>query len=156
MNDEKKQPEANSGGKDELLGKIKVLEESLEKIEQSRKQKSMISLIGLVLVLLGIVLFFMNLKSFAEQKFTDEAFRNKLMETLRSDMKEIAEKNPNITLMQQDFQEKVLPYVSKQIINRFKEDVPKFQKEGENFHKILVMPPLLNPNYYLSIKFQYF
>ena len=133
MNDEKKQPEANSGGKDELLGKIKVLEESLEKIEQSRKQKSMISLIGLVLVLLGIVLFFMNLKSFAEQKFTDEAFRNKLMETLRSDMKEIAEKNPNITLMQQDFQEKVLPYVSKQIINRFKEDVPKFQKEGENF-----------------------
>jgi hypothetical protein len=133
MSEEKKQPEADAARNDELLNKIKVLEEALDSIEQSRKKRSMISLIGLVLVLLGLILFFINLKSFAAVKLNDADFQKELLTIVRNDLKDMAKSNPNITLMQQDFKEKVLPYVSKQILERFKKDVPKFQEVGENF-----------------------
>jgi len=133
MSEEKKQPETDADSHDKLLSKIKVLEDALDSIEQSRKKKNMISLIGLILVLLGLILFFINLKSFAAMKLNDSNFQNELMTIIRNDLKDMAKNNPNITLMQQDFKEKVLPYVSQQILNKFKEDVPKFQEVGENF-----------------------
>ena len=133
MSDEKKKPEADSGGQDELLGKIKVLEEALESIEQSRKQKSMISLIGLILVILGIILFFLNLKSFAEKTFSDEANQKELMNKMYDNVLEIGKNNVNLKFMEKEFREDILPYVSQQIIDKFKQDAPKFQKEGENF-----------------------
>ena len=133
MSEETKIPEAATDSNDELLKKIQDLEQALDHMEQARKQKSMVSIIGLILVLLGLVLFFINLKDFASTKFSDDNFRNELMTIVRKDLKEIANTNPNVTLMQQDIKEKVLPYVSKQIFERFKQDIPEFQKVGENF-----------------------
>jgi len=133
MSEEKKQPETDAGSSDELLKKIRVLEKALDSIEESRKKKSMISIIGLILVLLGLLLFFVNLKSFAAKKLNDAEFQNELITILRNDLKDMLKENSNITLMQQDFKEKVLPYVSQQILDRFKKDVPKFQEVGENF-----------------------
>jgi predicted hydrocarbon binding protein len=133
MSEEKKQPETDANGNDVLLKKIEVLEKALNSIEDSRKKRNMVSLIGLILLLLALVLFFINLKNFASEKLNDAKFQNELITTLRNDLKDMLNENPNITLMQQDFKEKVLPYVSKQILERFKEDVPKFQEAGENF-----------------------
>lgn len=130
---EEKKAAVNAESNGELLKKIKLLEDALDSMEQSRKQKNMISLIGLVLVLLGLVLFFINLKKFAAEKFNDNAFREELLTTVRNDLKDLASSNPNITLMRQDLKEKVLPYVSKQILERFKQDIPKFKAAGEDF-----------------------
>ena len=133
MSDEKNKPEVSSGGQDELLGKIKVLEEALESIEQSRKQKTMISLIGLILVLLGIFLFFLNLKSFAVKTFADEANQKELILKMYDKVVAIGKHNDNLKFMKKEFREDILPYVSQQIIAKFKEDAPKFKKEGKEF-----------------------
>lgn len=133
MSDEKKKPEKVSGEQDGALDRIKVLEEALESIEHSRKQKSMISLIGLILVLMGIVLFLVNLKAYAEKKFNDKAFQKEILDTLRDDMMAIAKDNANIKRIQTEFKEDIFPYVAKQVTDRFKKDLPKFQKTGEDF-----------------------
>ena len=75
----------------------------------------------------------MNLKSFVSNKLSTDEFQAELLAVVRSDMKDLVHTNPNVTIMQQDFKEKVLPYVAKQVLARFKQDLPKFKSEGENF-----------------------
>ena len=131
--EKKKQPDSTAGEKEILLKKLQHLEQALDKIEQSRKQKNLISFIGLIMVLLGLLLFFMNLKSYASSKLSDNAFREELISIARQDLKEIASTNEHAAGMRDDVQNIILPYVSEKIIERFKEDAPHLRKTGENF-----------------------
>lgn len=133
MGENQKTPKQQTGSNEELLRKIKVLEEALESIDKSQKQKSLISFIGFMLVLLGLIIFFVNLKSFAASKLNDNDFQDELIAIVQSDLKEVMHTNPNVTIMQQDLKKEVLPYVAKQIIKRFKQELPKFKFTGEKF-----------------------
>ena len=133
MSVEKRKPEENTGNSEELLKKIQQLEEMIIGIEQSRKKKGMVSMIGLILVILGILLFFVNLKSFAANKLSDDSFKEELATILRKDLQELAQNDPDILQLRKDMQKEVIPYVAKEIIKRFKKDMPHFQKKGEDF-----------------------
>jgi len=135
MADPKKSPETNdSGNEQELLKKLEALEESLEVIEQSKKQRNLVSIVGLLLIILAIALFAMNISNFVANKVTNSDFQKELLTTLVKDMKEVS-RNPNLQAIMDDIKSEILPNLSKEIIERFKKDAPEFQEKGENMVK---------------------
>lgn len=131
MADPKKSPEKKDSGNDQaLVDKLKALEESLEAIEQSKKQRNLVSIVGLLLIILALALFVMNISNFATDKANDSEFHKELLTKLSQDMKEVST-NPNLQAIIKDLKEEILPNLAKEIAERFKEDAPKFQEKGE-------------------------
>jgi hypothetical protein len=135
MADTKKGPDKqDSGNEQKLIGKLNALEESLEAIEQSKKQRNLVSIVGLLLIILAISLFAMNISNFAKEKATDSNFHKELLTKLAEDMKEVSA-NPNLQAIMNDIKGEILPNLSKEILERFKKDAPKFQEKGEDLAK---------------------
>lgn len=140
MADSKKKPDKNKSDKkkdalsEALQGQLKTLEEHLEAIEQSKKQRNLVSIVGLLLIILAIALFVMNLSNFVKEKSNNEVFQKELLTKLGEDLKEV-KNNPNLQAMIGDVRAEILPHLAKQIVARFKKDVPKFKAKGEDFAK---------------------
>lgn len=136
MADPKMKPDKQSDeGNDqsEALQKILVsLEEDLVAMEASKKQRNLVSLVGLLLIILAIAMFMMNLSNFAKGKMNDNQFKKELLTKLAEDLKDVRN-NPNLQGMIKDLKSEILPNLSKQIIKRFKEDVPQLKAKGEDF-----------------------
>lgn len=137
MADSKKKPEQKEpGDQQELVAKLKVLEESLDAIEQAKKQRNLVSIVGLLLIILAIALFVMNISNFAKEKAKDSDFHKELLTKLSADMKEVGD-NPNLQAILADLKGEIIPHLAKQIVERFKKDAPKFQEKGEDVAKNL-------------------
>ena len=132
---DKKMPDKKSDALSSALEEqLKSLEDHLEAIEQAKKQRNLVSIVGLLLIILAIALFVMNLSNFVREKSNDEAFQKELLTKLGADLKEV-QKNPDLQAMMNDIRSEVLPLLAKEIVERFKKDAPKFQAKGENFAK---------------------
>ena len=92
---------AESSEKD-LMEKITTMEEALEEIQRDKKKRSLIGIVGLLLVLAALLLFLSNLYDFAQNKLRDPEFHKELLTTVSEDLKDISENSPNVKLMIQD------------------------------------------------------
>lgn len=132
--DKKKSEKKSDAVSKALQEQLKVLEDHLEAIEQAKKQRNLVSIVGLLLIILAIALFVMNLSNFVKEKSQDQAFQKELLTKIGEDLKEV-KKNPNLQAMMNDVRSEILPLLAKEIVARFKKDAPKFQAKGEDFAK---------------------
>lgn len=115
-------PENDNGA---ALSKIEKLEREVQQITKLRKQRSIISAIGLGLMVLAIAIFIINIVSFVKNYDTD-----KLTEELGKNAALVAQGHETKMLVQQ-IQKEFVPAMKDALIAKFKEDMPKFQEEGE-------------------------
>lgn len=114
-----------------IEARIKALDGDLDAIEQSKKQRSLVGLVGVVLIILGMALFLMNISSFFKQKARDKEFHAELLEKIGHDMLEV-QNNPNLQALLEDLRNKILPDMADAIVERFKESAPDFQEKGQD------------------------
>lgn len=117
-------------GKDDLLLKLAEMEESLKGIEQAKRQQSLITRIGLLLILLAILLFIWNIWNFSKGLFTEEKISD-FSGKISSDIQDLVANNAEFQVLKDDLIKKVLPDITKQVIDRFKQDLPIFKQKGE-------------------------
>ncbi len=122
---------AGKGGGEDMLSRLGRLEACLAEIERTRRQRSLISIGGLVLVLLGIALFAANLWGFG-MKLMEPESQTQIMAKVQEDMIDLLQNDATIKQLTRDLQEDVVPYVVEQVTNRFKEELPEFRQQGED------------------------
>jgi hypothetical protein len=117
------------GGGDDLLVRLGRLEVCLADIERTRKQRSLIGIGGLVLILLALAIFAANLWGFGVQLMQPES-QHEIMAKVQEDMTDLLQNDPEIKMLMQDMQEDVIPYVAEQVTSRLKEELPTFREQG--------------------------
>jgi hypothetical protein len=122
---------AGKGGGEDMLSRLGRLEECLAEIERTRRQRSLISIGGLVLVLLGIALFAANLWGFG-MKLMEPESQTQIMAKVQEDMTDLLQNDATIKQLARDLQDDVVPYVVEQVTNRFKAELPEFRQQGED------------------------
>jgi molybdopterin converting factor small subunit len=127
---EDKKNTGGKGGGDDLLVRLNRLETCLADIERTRKQRSLIGIAGLVLILLALAIFAANLWGFAMQMMEPES-QAAIMSKVQEDMTDLLQNDPEIKMLVQDMQEDVLPYIAEQVTSRLKEELPAFREQGE-------------------------
>lgn len=122
---------AGKGGGEDMLSRLGRLEACLAEIERTRRQRSLISIGGLLLVLLGIALFAANLWGFGVKLMEPES-QTLIMAKVQEDMTDLLQNDATIKQLARDLQDDVIPYVVEQVTNRFKEELPEFRQQGED------------------------
>jgi len=122
---------AGKGGGEDMLSRLGRLEACLAEIERTRRQRSMISMGGLLLVLLGIALFAANLWGFGLKLMEPES-QDAIMAKVQEDMADLLQNDATLKQLTRDLQDDVLPYVVEQITARLKEELPVFRQQGED------------------------
>ncbi len=130
MSDEQRVPDDSVNEANEVLGKLQGIEESINRIEQSKRIKTLVSVGGVIIVLLILALFGWNLYQFGQKAMSPEV-KAEFMSEASEDIVEVARDNPDVQKMVKDLQEDVIPYVIVQISEKFQENMPQFQKEEE-------------------------
>ena len=122
----------NSTGKQEaLLRKIAEMEDALDDIQRDKRRRSIVGVLGLLLILSALLMFLNNVFSFAGGKMGDSEFHSALASKAIDDLKEVADSNPNVNLIIQDLKTKIMPELYKQVLERLKKETPKIKSVGE-------------------------
>jgi hypothetical protein len=131
--DRKSTTEMNSGNGNEaaLLEKIAEMEEALKEIQRFKLKRSVVGIVGLLLVLGALLLFLNNIRNFTKTKLNDADFQQEVLSTLSKDMKKVSETNPNVNLILQDMRNKIIPSLYKQVLERLKKETPKIKGVGK-------------------------
>ena len=119
-----------------LIKRLNSLEQDLAVISSAKKQKTIFSLIGAALVLIALVMFLMNISNFFKEKVNSQEFRSQILKQGVADMKDL-KGNPHLQNIIHDIKSDVLPALAKEVIKRFKEEVPAFKAQGDDFLKEL-------------------
>ncbi len=139
MSKRKEKPDGKSGEgnavNEALMQKLRTLNEHLEAIERSKKQRNLVSVVGLLLIILAIAFFIMNVTNFAKELSHDSDYHKELLTTLGKDLREVKDTNPHLKGMLVDLKSEIIPYLSDKIVERFKEEVPQFKSKGGDFVK---------------------
>jgi hypothetical protein len=119
-----------------LLAKLKSLEDDLSAINSARIQRTIFSLLGGVLIIIALVMFLMNISHFFKSKVNSAEFKEELFKQTLTDVKSLKD-NPHLQQLVNDLKQKVLPALAKEVVNRFKEEIPNFKAQGDDFIKEL-------------------
>ena len=119
-----------------LMKRLNTLEKDLAAINSAKKQKTIFSLIGATLVLIALIMFLMNISHFFKEKVNSPEFRSKILKQGIADMKDL-KTNPHLQNVIHDIKNDVLPTLAKEVIKRFKEELPAFKAQGNDFLKEL-------------------
>ena len=130
MSDEQRTTDDSVNDSKEVLSKLKGIEESINRIERSKRLRTFVSVGGVILVLLIFALFGWNLYQFGQKAVSPEV-KAEFMSEAAEDIVEVARDNPDVQKMVKDLQEDVIPYVIVQITEKFQENMPQFQKEED-------------------------
>ena len=130
MSEEERTTDDSVNDSKEVLSKLQGIEESINRIEQSKKLKTLVSVGGVIIVLLILALFAWNLYSFGQKAMSPEV-KAEFISEAAEDIVEIARDNPDVQKMVRDLQEDVIPHVIVQITEKFQKNMPLFQKEEE-------------------------
>ena len=118
-----------TNGEDELLASVSRLEADLQEIEKARKQQALIIRVGVILILVAILLFAWNIWNFSKSLMKSESL-DQFGQKFSRDMQDLA-KDPEVRRMQDNLVKQVIPDITNQIVERFKQDMPNFRKKGE-------------------------
>ena len=134
-----KKTEGKSGKQEQdnavLIKRLESLEQDLAVISSAKKQKTIFSLVGATLILIALIMFLLNISKFFKEKNSPE-FYTKIFNKGMADLKDLRG-NPNVQNTFQDIKNDVLPALAKEVIKRFKEEVPSFKAKGDDFVKEL-------------------
>ena len=114
-----------------LLRKIAEMEDALDDIQRDKRKRSIVGVLGLLLILSALLMFLNNVFSFAGGKMGDSEFHSALASKAIDDLKEVADSNPNVNLIIQDLKTQILPELYKQVLERLKQETPKIKSAGE-------------------------
>ncbi len=114
----------------ELLKKLEKLEVDIQEIDRARRQQAVIARVGLLLILLAFALFAMNLYKFYKT-ITSEENVSSLAASVSKDMQEMIENDANLKAFRNDITEKLIPAISKQVMERMGKEMPVFKQKGE-------------------------
>jgi hypothetical protein len=118
-----------TNGEDDLLACVSRLEADLQEIEKARKQQALIVRVGVLLILFAILLFAWNIWNFSKSLMKSESL-DQFGQKFSRDMQDLA-KDPEVRRMQDNLVKQVIPDITNQIVERFKQDMPNFRKKGE-------------------------
>ena len=118
-----------TNGEDDLLACVSRLEADLQEIEKARKQQALIVRVGVLLILFAILLFAWNIWNFSKSLMKSESL-DQFGQKFSRDMQDLA-KDPEVRKMQDNLVKQVIPEITNQIVERFKQDMPNFKKKGE-------------------------
>jgi hypothetical protein len=119
-----------------LLAKLKSLEDDLSAINSARTQRTIFSLVGGILIIIALVMFLMDISSFFKAKVNSPDFKEELFKQTLTDVKTLKE-NPNLQQLVADLKGKVLPALAKEVVSKFKAEIPNFKAQGDDFIKEL-------------------
>lgn len=123
MNEEAKKTPA-PGNDGELASKLASLETQVTELAALRKRRSMVTLVGIILLILIIGLFISNIVNFAKKYPTDE-----LAVELQKNMVQIAQ-SQDVKDLTQELTEEVLPAFKKAVADKFKDEMPKLRAQA--------------------------
>jgi Tfp pilus assembly protein PilN len=115
-----------------LMKRLSTLEQDIIAINIAKKRKNVFGLIGGILIILALVMFLMNISSFFKNKVNSADFRNKMLKQGLADMQDL-KSNPNLKKAISEIKNDVLPALAKEVITRFKAEIPSFKAQGDDF-----------------------
>lgn len=117
-------------GEVELLKKLERLETDIQEIERARHQQAVVTRVGLLLILLAILLFAWNLWQFSKIVTSDDYVAG-LGESVQKHILHMVDNDENLKALRADITEKIIPSVSKQVMERVSKELPVFKQKGE-------------------------
>ena len=115
-----------------LLAKLKSLENDLSAINAARTQRTIFSLVGGILIIIALVMFLINISNFFKAKVNSPEFKDELLKQTLTDVKTLRD-NPNLQKLVTDLKKKVLPALAKEVVKKFKAEIPNFKAKGDDF-----------------------
>ncbi len=117
-------------GESELLKRLEQLEADIHEVEKARHQQTVIARVGLLLIILAIAFFAFQLWKFSKVVTSDEYVAD-LSGSIEKHMMDMMANDDNLKKLRTDITERIIPEVSKQVMERMQKELPIFKEKGE-------------------------
>lgn len=126
-------PKAGSkggGGSEDAVARIARLELCVVEIERARKQRSIIGVCGMLLLLLAIALFAVKLWTLGKD-LVQPVSQQAIMAKVQEDLVDLLQNDPQLKELMSEFRNDLLPSAAAQVSAKLKEELPTYRKQGE-------------------------